>query len=269
MGSKATAEQGNSQEDIKSGLPAGDSRPQRPGSVPGATSGNGAAISFALPKKKPRVVQADQSEDQRYFSIVPLRAALDKTLTPAQFRMLVRYCSYTNRGGLAWVGYARLGQDQGVSGRRAGQLINALEKKGYLRTTHKGYPGQRAYTRQVVYKEDIDADEAATIAGELAPAQLYKQEKETMEAMKPKRGRGRPKKEKTYQDEPSNSLQQSTAEDAIQELVEIGIYTSMDFAGVEPALLEAATRAAAEKAQVSESLLRIEQIEAELRRMLE
>ena len=176
--------------------------------------------------------------------------------------MLVRYCSYTNRGGLAWVGYARLGQDQGVSGRRAGQLINALEKKGYLRTTHKGYPGQRAYTRQVVYKEDIDADEAATIAGELAPAQLYKQEKETMEAMKPKRGRGRPKKEKTYQDEPSNSLQQSTAEDVDRELVDLNILIAPEI--VAAARQQAAARAGVPPDQVPEALLH-----AELRRMLE
>lgn len=269
MGSKAAAEQGHGQEDEQSGLPAGNSRPQRPGSVPGATSGNGEAISFALPKQKPKIVQEDQAEDKRYFSIVPLRAALDKTLTPAQFRMLVRYCSYTNRGGLAWVGYARLGQDQGVTGRRAGQLINALEKKGYLRTTHKGYPGQRAYTRQVVYKEDIDADEAATIAGELAPAQLYKQEKETMETMKPKRGRGRPKKEKTYQDEPSNSLHQSSAKDVDKALVEIGVFRSEEFAGVEPALLDLAMRQAAERHGIDQSLLANHQIEAELRRMLE
>lgn len=90
-----------------------------------------------------------------------------------------------------------------------------------------------------------------------------------MEAMKPKRGRGRPKKEKIYQGEPSNSLQQSSAQDVDRALVDLGICRSESFAGVEPALLALAMQAAATRAQVDESMLTNQQIEAELRRMLE
>ena len=262
MGSKAPAEQGHSQEDEQSGLPAGDSRQTRPGSVPGVAPGNGAAISFALPKKKPRVVQAEQSEDQRWFTVVPFRAAKDKRLGKTELRVLMMVCAYANKGGLAWVGQERVAGHLGVSRRRVGQCMQKLTDCGYLRVTHKGYPGQRAFTRQVIFRDSIDADEAAAIAGELAPAQLRQQEKQYMDANKPKRKPGRPRKEKTYQEQGTDSLPQSRGEDGIRELVDLNILIAPEIAAA--ARERAATRAGVSPEQVSEAL-----IHAELRRMLE
>lgn len=148
-------------------------------------------MQLNIPKKKPRILKKVQPPDQRTFTVAPLRAATDRSLTPMQLRALLVYCSYVNKAGVAWVGLERIGKDLGVSDARASQLIKALTQKGYIRTLHKGFSGVVAHTRQVIYKDDISADEAATISGELAPFQIQQQEKErkAMEAKQAKRKR--------------------------------------------------------------------------------
>ena len=194
--------------------------------------------------------------------MVPFRAAKDKRLGKTELRVLMMVCAYANKGGLAWVGQERVAGHLGVSRRRVGQCMQKLTDCGYLRVTHKGYPGQRAFTRQVIFRDSIDADEAAAIAGELAPAQLRQQEKQYMDANKPKRKPGRPRKEKTYQEQGTDSLPQSRGEDGIRELVDLNILIAPEI--VAAARERAAARAGVPPEQVSEAL-----IHAELRRMLE
>ena len=136
-------------------------------------------MQLQIPAKKPRIRQKVQQPDQRTVTVCPIRAASDRRLTPMQLRTLLIVCSYTNKAGVTWAGLERIGKDLGISKPRAFVLVKALTAYGYIKTLHKGFRGVCADTRQVIFNPDIDADEAATITGELAPYQLEKQIKES------------------------------------------------------------------------------------------
>jgi polynucleotide 5'-kinase involved in rRNA processing len=52
-----------------------------------------------------------------------------------------------------------------------------LIKKGYIKVLYHGYKGERAHTRQIVYKEDMKLEDIIAIAGESAP---YLQENQSL-----------------------------------------------------------------------------------------
>lgn len=99
-------------------------------------------------------------------------------MTAQVLRALLILCSYTNKAGVAWVSLERIGKDLSVSRPRAGQLVKKLTELGYVRVIHKGFKGYCADSRQVIFNPDITADEAAAVAGELAPFQIEQQRKE-------------------------------------------------------------------------------------------
>jgi len=149
-------------------------------------------MDLKLPPK-PRLKLKEQPPDQRSITVCPIRAATDRSLTPMQLRALLVYCSYTNKAGVAWVGLERIGKDLGVSAPRAHQLISALDKKGYIKTLHKGYTGICANTRRVMFDPTLSAADAASISGELAPFQI-KQQQEEREAMEKKQAKRKTKR---------------------------------------------------------------------------
>lgn len=157
-------------------------------------------MEIKVPKHKPRIVQKEQVPDQRIVSVVPIRAVGDRTLTAAQYRVLLAFSSYANKGGVTWVGLDRIGKDTGTSATRAGVITRQLISKGYIRVLRKGYPGDRAQTRQVVYT-DKSLEEIVAITGE-KPRFMIEQERRAMEKeqqnqqVKPYKGkpRGRPRK---------------------------------------------------------------------------
>jgi len=99
-------------------------------------------------------------------------------MTAQVLRALLILCSYTNKAGVAWVSLERIGKDLSVSRPRAGQLVKKLTELGYVRVIHKGFKGYCADSRQVIFNPDITPDQAAAVAGELAPYQLKQQRKE-------------------------------------------------------------------------------------------
>jgi hypothetical protein len=121
--------------------------------------------------KKPRIEQASPLPDQRKFIVLPFRAATDYALTPMQLRVLLVLCSYCNRAGVAWVGSAKIAELLQREASNIGRHLQNLERKGYLRVVCKGFKGQRAHTRQVLFDKTITADDAAAISGEAAPYQ--------------------------------------------------------------------------------------------------
>lgn len=131
-------------------------------------------VRVQLPKK-PRIVQAEALPDQRKFIVMPFRAATDYDLTHMQLRVLMVLCSYCNRGGIAWVGTAKIAELMGKESSNIGRHLKNLEKKGYIRIVCKGFKGMRAHTRQVIFDPAISADDAAAISGEAAPYQLRQQ----------------------------------------------------------------------------------------------
>ena len=193
---------------------------------------------------KPRIRLKEQPPDQRSITVCPIRAATDRNLTPMQLRALLVYCSYTNKAGVAWVGLERIGKDLGVSTPRAHQLISALDKKGYIKTLHKGYTGICANTRRVMFNPEISADDAAAISGELAPFQIRQQEKEqkAMEKKQAKR-KAKPRAKLLESIEPGNqvvnvdslNLSESTGGDG--RLAELEEYTSTAFAHIDADIL--------------------------------
>lgn len=121
--------------------------------------------------KKPRIEQAVPLPDQRKFIVLPFRAATDYALTPMQLRVLLVLCSYCNRGGIAWVGSAKIAELLKRESSNIGRHLQNLERKGYIKVVCKGFKGQRAHTRQVLFDKTITADDAAAISGEAAPYQ--------------------------------------------------------------------------------------------------
>ena len=154
--------------------------------------------------KKPRVVIKEQQPDQRTVSVVPIRAISDRTLTAPQYRVLLAFCSYANKGGLTWVGIKTVGQKIGISTNRVAVLTRQLIAKGYIKVLYHGFAGERAHTRQIVYT-DRSIEEIVAVTGEKAPYMIEKEQREMQKAIakqqlrdnqepKPKRGRGRPRK---------------------------------------------------------------------------
>ena len=154
--------------------------------------------------KKPRVVIKEQQPDQRTVSVVPIRAISDRTLTAPQYRVLLAFCSYANKGGLTWVGIKTVGQKIGISTNRVAVLTRQLIAKGYIKVLYHGFAGERAHTRQIVYT-DRSIEDIVAVTGEKAPYMIEKEQREMQKAIekqqlrdnqepKPKRGRGRPRK---------------------------------------------------------------------------
>jgi hypothetical protein len=133
-------------------------------------------VSIALPKK-PRIKQKEQQPDQRQFSIVPIRAITDRRLTGMELRVLMLYCSYSNRSGLTWVGQQRIATHLNVSKMRISVLTTALINKGYLKVVYQGFRGERADTRQVIYRNNVPLADIVAVTSEPAPYMIEQQQK--------------------------------------------------------------------------------------------
>jgi hypothetical protein len=129
-------------------------------------------IRIKVPGKPPKIVQKEQQPDQRQFSVVPIRAITDRGLTPMELRVLLVFCSYANRGGITWVGLKRVGEHLNIGVARTSTLALALVKKGYIRVLFKGFAGERAQTRQIIFNDALSLDDIVAVTGEKAPYQV-------------------------------------------------------------------------------------------------
>ena len=118
--------------------------------------------------KKPRIYKKEQQPDQRQFSVVPIRAITDRSLTNMELRVLMMFCAYSNRGGLTWVGLQRIANHFKISLNRTAVLTRSLIAKGYMRVLYHGFAGERAHTRQIIYNS-LKLEDIIAIAGESAP----------------------------------------------------------------------------------------------------
>lgn len=126
--------------------------------------------------KKPRIKQKERQPDQRQFSVVPIRAITDRSITEMQLRVLLMFCAYSNRGGLTWVGLTRIAEHFGISINRAAVHTRNLIAAGYIKVLYKGFRGERAHTRQIVYRTDMTVADIVAITGESAPYMLENQQ---------------------------------------------------------------------------------------------
>jgi len=137
-------------------------------------------VPISLPKK-PRILKKEKQPDLRHFAVVPFRAITDRSITEMQLRVLLMLCAYSNRAGLTWVGLQRIADHFKISLNRAAVHTRALIKAGYVKVIYYGYKGERAHTRQVIYKADLTLADIVGITGETAP---FMQENQQLTAAK-------------------------------------------------------------------------------------
>jgi len=168
-------------------------------------------VRIQLQDGAPRIVKKEELPDQRVLTIIPLRAAKDRRLSAMDLRVLAVLASYSNKAGLTWVGMARVGADLGVTRQRINQVVKRLEAHGYVKTVFQGWRGERADTRQIIFRDDITPTKAARVSGELAPYQHEaKRRAEKMKARRKRKGEVLPDLEENYQDEGVDSFTQSS-----------------------------------------------------------
>lgn len=155
-------------------------------------------IRIKLPNKPPKVVQKEQQPDQRQFSVVPIRAITDRKLTPMELRTLLMFCSYANRAGITWVSLKRIGDHLSIGVQRTATLTQALIKKGYVRVLFKGFSGERAQTRQIIFNQALTLEDIIAVSGEKAPyieqAEQKAYRKQQLKQQKERKPMGRPRK---------------------------------------------------------------------------
>jgi hypothetical protein len=72
-------------------------------------------------------------ELKRQWSILPVRALLDRKLTQSEFRVLAAMCVYTNSYGVCWPGTQTIGAILGMDQGNVSRAIQKLVRRGYVR----------------------------------------------------------------------------------------------------------------------------------------
>jgi len=162
-------------------------------------------VPITLPKKR-RIIRKEQQPDQRQFTVVPIRAASDRNLTPMQLRCLMILCSYANKGGVTWVGMKRVGEHLGVQVNRACVLTRQLIVKGYVRVLYKGYAGERAQTRQIIFNPDLTIEDVVAVSGEKAPYMIELEQKAIQNQQLKESKKGKTMSRKRKQNDNSSSV---------------------------------------------------------------
>lgn len=147
-------------------------------------------INFKLPKK-PKVVQKEDQPHQKQYSIIPFRAVTDDRLHHQTLKVLMMICSFTNRAGITWVGQKTLADQLKIHQQAVSRQIKLLEKCGYLETISKGFKGERANTRRVIFDESVTTEDAIGIAStaeeDVRPPFMVKEEMKEMDELARKR----------------------------------------------------------------------------------
>lgn len=97
-----------------------------------------------------------------------------------QLRCLMVFCSYANRAGVTWVSLKRIGEHLGVSVARTSMLAKVLIDKGYMRVLFKGYAGERAQTRQIIFNAALSLEDVIAVSQEKAPYMIEQEQKEQL-----------------------------------------------------------------------------------------
>jgi hypothetical protein len=143
-----------------------------------------APIRIKMPDGAPKIIRKEMLPDQRQIVVLPLRAFKDKRITAGQMRVLGVCCSYANKAGLLWAGLERMGQDLGISKVAFFHHVKKLETLGYIKTVYKGFAGERAATRQIIFNPDITARQAMDKTGAIAPFAHEQKQKRQRKAAK-------------------------------------------------------------------------------------
>lgn len=121
-------------------------------------------VQFKVAKRRPKIVEKEEVPHQKAYCITPFRAAADKNLHEGTLRVLMMLCSYTNRAGITWVGQATIAKQLGLHQQSVSRQIKLLESLGYLQVVSKGFKGERADTRRVIFDPSVTTEDAIGIA---------------------------------------------------------------------------------------------------------
>lgn len=121
-------------------------------------------VQFKVAKRRPKIVEKEEVPHQKAYCITPFRAAADKNLHEGTLRVLMMLCAYTNRAGITWVGQATLAKQLGLHQQSVSRQIKLLESLGYLQVVSKGFKGERADTRRVIFDPSVTTEDAIGIA---------------------------------------------------------------------------------------------------------
>lgn len=148
-------------------------------------------IAFKVAKRRPKIIEKEDVPHQKAYCITPFRAASDKNLHEQTLRVLMMLCSYTNRAGITWVGQTTLAKQLGIHQQAVSRQIKLLEKLGYLQVVSKGFKGERADTRRVIFDETVSTEDAIGIAStaeeDARPPYIVKKEMREMDEATRKR----------------------------------------------------------------------------------
>jgi hypothetical protein len=76
---------------------------------------------------------AELPEIKRQWSILPVRALLDRDMTQSEFRVLCAMCIYTNAHGVCWPGTKTIGAIVGTDHGNVSRTIQKLVRRKYVR----------------------------------------------------------------------------------------------------------------------------------------
>ena len=142
-------------------------------------------IEFKLPKRKPKVVEKEFVPHQKQYCVLPFRAMMDDRLHHQTLRVLMAICSFTNRAGITWVGQKTIAEHLKIHQQSVSRQFKLLEKHGYLETIHKGFKGERADTRRVIFDPSLKTEDVIAVAGsaeeDVRPPYMVKEEERQMD----------------------------------------------------------------------------------------
>lgn len=119
---------------------------------------------YAIPQK-PQLKIKTKQPDQRKFAVVPI-SILNKKLTEGQFKVLIAFASYCNKGGFTYVSLERIAQDIGLKKATVHYHLKKLEQKGIIKSERNYYPMIKGSTRRIIYDDKLNDDDVAKISNE-------------------------------------------------------------------------------------------------------
>lgn len=126
----------------------------------GKTEG-GDAETLRLPPKPE--IELKEYQDRRRFCVIPWEAVKDRQLPASSLRYLAALSAYANTAGITWVGLKRVGEDLGVSHVAVHKHLTKIKARGYVEDLSKGWAGEKAHTRRIIYDPNISAEDAIAV----------------------------------------------------------------------------------------------------------
>lgn len=119
---------------------------------------------YEIPQK-PQLKIKTKQPDKRKFAVIPI-SILSKKLTEGQFKVLIAFASYCNKGGFTYVALERIAQDVGLKKSTVHYHLKKLEQKGIIKSERNYYPLIKGSTRRIIYDDKLTDEDVQKISNE-------------------------------------------------------------------------------------------------------